>query len=96
MSEHVEHGPSYKDYVMVYVSLAVLTGLTVAIAYTGLGHGLKTFIAFAVATVKTILVASVFMHLRFEPRTIVIFAIVPVALAIMFILAISPDIANAG
>lgn len=92
MTEHVRHGPSYKDYVMVFVGLAVLTSITVAMSYSNLGEGLKMFFAFAIATVKTLLVASIFMHLRFEPRLILIFAVTPVVLAIFFILAIAPDI----
>jgi caa(3)-type oxidase subunit IV len=92
MQEHVHHGPAYKDYVMVFVGLAVLTLGTVGISYTALGHDVKMFLAFAIATIKTLLVASIFMHLRFEPRTILIFAVTPVALAILFILAIAPDI----
>lgn len=92
MTEHVRHGPAYKDYVMVFVGLAVLTTITVALSYSGLGEGLRTFLAFTIAVVKTLLVASIFMHLRFEPRFILLFAVTPVALAILFILAIAPDI----
>jgi caa(3)-type oxidase subunit IV len=92
MKEHVHHGPAYKDYVMVFVGLAVLTLGTVGISYSSIGEGMRHFLAFAIATVKTLLVASIFMHLRFEPRTLLIFAVTPVALAILFILAIAPDI----
>jgi cytochrome c oxidase subunit 4 len=92
MTEHAKHGPSSKDYVMVFVGLAVLTGVTVGISYSGLGEGLKTFLSFAIATVKALLVALLFMHLRYEPRTIVVFAVTPVLLAVLFIVAISPDI----
>ena len=97
MTEQIHHGPSYKDYVMVFVALAVLTSMTVAISYSGfLGDKLKEVLAFTIATVKALIVAMLFMHLRWEPRTIVIFAIVPILLAIMFILAIAPDVGVAG
>ena len=92
MTEHEHHGPTTKNYIMVFVALAVLTTITVLISYSPLGAGTKEFFAFAIATIKTLLVASIFMHLRFEPRTIVIFAISPVLLALWFILAIKPDI----
>lgn len=92
MTEHTHHGPAYKDYIWIFIGLAVLTGLTVLISYTGLPHGLKLFLAFAIATVKTLMVATIFMHLRWESRIIVIFAVTPVVLAVMFMLAISPDI----
>lgn len=96
MSDHAHHGPSYKDYLMIFLSLTVLTTVTVMIAKSGLGEGLKEFLAFFIASIKTILVATIFMHLRFETKTIVIFAVSPVVLAIAFILLISPDIGVAG
>lgn len=88
-----EHGhPTYKLYVTVFIILAVLTAVTVLLSKTGMGDGTKIFLAFTIASVKTVLVATIFMHLKYETKTIVIFATVPVVLAIMFILAIAPDI----
>ena len=92
MEEHGHHGPSYRNYLMIFMALAILTGLTVLISKTGLGQGTKTFLAFTIASVKTLLVATIFMHLKFEKSTLVVFAIVPIVLALLFILAISPDI----
>ncbi|MEE9270962.1 MAG: cytochrome C oxidase subunit IV family protein [Candidatus Krumholzibacteria bacterium] len=92
MTEHAKHRLSSKDYVMVFLGLMVLTGLTVALSYTGLGEGMRTFLAFAIASAKALLVALLFMHLRFEPRPIIIFAVTPVVLAVLFILAISPEV----
>ncbi len=91
MSEHA-HGPSYKDYIMIFIGLMILTTATVLVSYTGLSEGMKTFLAFAIASVKALLVALIFMHLRYEKSTIVIFAVAPVLLAVLFILAISPDV----
>ena len=96
MSDHAHHGPSYKDYLMIFVGLAILTTTTVVIANSGLGERSKEFLAFLIASVKTLMVATIFMHLRFETKTIVIFAVSPVVLAIAFILLISPDIGVAG
>ena len=50
------------------------------------------FLAFTIATIKALLVAVIFMHLKYENRILTIFAVVPVILAILFIVAISPDI----
>ena len=92
-----EHGhPSYKDYIWIFTGLAILTGTTVVISYTGLSEGMKEFLAFAIATVKTLMVATIFMHLKFESRWVVVFAVAPVVLAIFFIMAISPDIGVVG
>jgi len=91
MSEHA-HGPSYKDYIVVFSGLIVLTTMTILISYTGLSESMKMFVAFAIASVKVLLVALIFMHLRYEKSTIVIFAVTPILLAVLFILAISPDV----
>ena len=92
MAEHEHHGPSTKNYIMIFVALAILTTMTVLISYTSLGAGTKAFLAFSIASIKALLVALIFMNLRFEPRTIIIFAVSPIVLAIWFIMAIRPDI----
>ncbi len=88
--------PTYKNYVSIFVALIVLTTATVAISKTGLSEGVRMFLAFAIASVKTLLVATIFMHLKYEKKTILIFATVPILLAIFFILAISPDVGVVG
>ena len=92
MSEHAKH-PSTQTYLMVFAALMVLTTITVAISYAGLSMKLSLFLAFSIATVKALLVASLFMHLRYEPRTILIFAVTPLVLAALFMFAIAPDVA---
>ncbi len=92
MNEHAKNGPSTMNYVMVFVSLTILTALTVALSYTSLGEGTKEVLAFVIASFKAILVALIFMNLKYESPVIAIFAIAPVVLAVLFILAISPDI----
>ena len=94
MPEHTHHGPSYRSYLTVFAGLMILTGLTVALSYSGLTHGTRTFLALSIALSKAGLVALIFMHLKFEKRILAIFAVAPVLLAIVFILAIAPDIGN--
>ena len=91
---YTHHGPSYRNYVVVFLGLMVLTAITVAMSYSGLSHEVRTFLAFVIAWTKACLVALIFMHLRFEKRTLAIFAVAPVILAIFFIIAIAPDIGN--
>ena len=57
-------------YVMVFVALAVLTVVTVAISYIDLPTGLAISVALVVATVKAGLVAGYFMHLLSEEKVI--------------------------
>ncbi len=57
-------------YVMVFVALAVLTVVTVAISYLQLPTALAITVAMVVATVKAGLVAGYFMHLISEQKVI--------------------------
>ncbi len=60
-SEGKHLGPA--QYVMVWVALLVLTGVTVAVWKTDLSLGARVAVALLVATVKAALVAVFFMHL---------------------------------
>ena len=67
-SEEIKH--HVKTYVIVFVALAFLTIVTVAISYLDLGVGASVALALVVASVKGALVASYFMHLIDEKITI--------------------------
>ena len=66
--EEIKH--HVKTYVIVFVALAFLTVVTVAISYLDLGVGASVVLALGVASVKGALVASYFMHLIDEKITI--------------------------
>ena len=59
-----------KIYITVFVGLAVLTVLTVAVSYFHMPVALAILVALAIATFKGSLVAAVFMHLRAERKLI--------------------------
>jgi cytochrome c oxidase subunit 4 len=63
-AEAHEHG-GVAIYTRTLIGLLILTALTVGAAYINLGSG-NVVIALAIATVKAILVALFFMHLRWE------------------------------
>ncbi len=67
MSDHhdVYHVTPFKTYMGVFVSLLVLTILTVWVATIDFG-ALNAFVAFGIATVKAGLVLLYFMHLKYE------------------------------
>ncbi len=62
--------PHVRVYVMVFVALAVLTVVTVAISYLHLPTVLAISVALVVASVKAGLVAGYFMHLVSEEKVI--------------------------
>lgn len=59
-------------YFTVFGSLALLTVLTVAVASLELAMGAAVVLALAIATLKSSLVASFFMHLVTEKKLILI------------------------
>jgi len=73
-----------RKYVMVFVALAVLTVVTVAVSYLDLSTGPAVALALVIAAIKGSLVAAYFMHLIAEES--LIYAIL--ALTAIFFLAL--------
>lgn len=69
---HTEHSNGYTIYVIIWLSLLVLTGLTVAVAGIDIGE-LTIPAALLIASVKAYLVLTIFMHLRNESKTFTVF-----------------------
>lgn len=70
MSDHDEHRPNVKLYLMVFAALLVLTVLTVGASYLQLPHVPAIILGLLIAAVKAGLVAAFFMHLKGEHRLI--------------------------
>ena len=80
---HLEHKHGYGIYILVWLGLLTLTGVTVAVAGINLG-GLTIASALIIASIKAYLVLTIFMHLRIEQTAFRIFVIVA-----LFFLAVS-------
>ena len=87
---------SYKHYVLVWVTLVILTGMTLSAAGMELG-GWTVLIALAIAGTKSGLVLNYFMHLRSE-RLLIFKVIIPLVMAVflVFILLTFSDLAFRG
>lgn len=86
MSQHVI---PQKVYYLVFVTLILLTLVTVDVAFYNLGF-LSLFIALGIATVKATIVAMYFMHLRYNLKLTWLFAGAGLLwLFIMFVLTIA-------
>jgi cytochrome c oxidase subunit 4 len=64
MSQHVI---PQRIYILVFVTLLLLTLVTVDVAFYDAGW-LNLYIALAIATCKALLVILFFMHVRYSPR----------------------------
>ena len=65
MSEEHAHIVPYKTFMIVWIALLFLTGITVWVAQYNLGP-LHIWVALGIATVKSSLVVAVFMHMKYE------------------------------
>jgi len=65
---------SVRTYVVIWVSLLILTLTTTGVAFIDLGGEWNTLTAIAIAVVKTVLVVLYFMHLRYSSRLTWVFA----------------------
>lgn len=63
-----------KTYYLVFAALLALTLVTAGAAFVDLGAQWNNLAALAIATIKAILVATYFMHLRHSPRLTLLFA----------------------
>ena len=68
---HENHIIPYKTYLMVLISLLILTVVTVAAARVDFG-ALNAYIAMLIASVKAALVLLYFMHLKYDDRSYVV------------------------
>jgi cytochrome c oxidase subunit IV len=88
------HVISPVTYLIVYVVLLVLLGLTVAVTYLHLGP-LGTLIGLSIAVVKALVIILYFMHARYSSRLTQIFAAAAFAgLAIMIGLTLNDYISR--
>jgi len=84
-----ENSHGYGIYVLVWLGLMALTGLTVAVAGINIG-GLTVATALIIASVKAYLVITIFMHLRSERTVFKVFlSVAAFFLIITFILLFS-------
>ncbi len=67
---------AYRTYIIVWIALLILTGVTWGVSYVNLGMG-NVAVALLIASVKAALVALFFMHLRHENRLVWAFALFP-------------------
>src|SRR2546422_230818 len=76
------------NYILIWVYLAVLTAAELALAFElPISRNLKLLLLLFLAVWKAALVGLFFMHLKFERWNLRIMAIIPLPLAVIFILA---------
>lgn len=79
MSKDKEHISSYKDHLLILITLIVLTVITVAITSVEL-NAFNTAAALLIATIKAALVLLYFMHLKFDNKIYLVMTVLVILL----------------
>ncbi len=88
---HITH--SYGIYVLVWLGLLTLTAITVAVAGINLGS-ITIATALIIASIKSYLVLTIFMHLRVEQKAFKVFVIVALFFIIVSFTLLFADFSN--
>jgi cytochrome c oxidase subunit 4 len=84
MAEHHEqHSLSYKQYFVTWVWLLVLTALALGLGYTNINEKLKAFLLVCTTLAKILVIAAMFMHLRYERLNLILITFAPLILALI-------------
>jgi cytochrome c oxidase subunit 4 len=77
----------HPNYIAIWIYLAVLTAVEVGFAMIGaLPRNLLITGLIVLAVWKALLVALYFMHLRFEPKRLLIIVLAPLPLAVIMVM----------
>jgi len=91
----IEQKHNYGIYILVWLALLILTALTVTVS--GINFGAITVAtALVIASVKSYLVLTVFMHLRSEMRAFRLFVVVALCFIIICFVLLFADYSFLG
>lgn len=84
MTEEHTHIVPYKTFLIIWIALLILTGVTIVVAQYNLGP-LNIWVALGIATLKAGLVVAVFMHMQYENRLFKLSLLTALAILAIFI-----------
>ena len=88
------HAPNRKEYMVIFLVLAVLTAIEVAVAQIpGIGKGLLTLALVSLAVTKAAFVGLFYMHLKHETRILKVSIAIPLAMPAVYALVLIADAA---
>ncbi|HET6419297.1 MAG TPA: cytochrome C oxidase subunit IV family protein [Geobacteraceae bacterium] len=86
---------AYRNYIIVWAALLVLTFITWRVSFIPLGL-LNVTVAMIIASLKASLVALFFMHLRYENKLVWAFALFPLGFLSLIIFGTLVDVFYRG
>ena len=85
MGSTVEH--KHPNYIAIWIYLAALTGVELAVALLKFLPRHALILALIILAIwKALLVALYFMHLKFEPKKLLIVVLAPLPLAVILVM----------
>jgi caa(3)-type oxidase subunit IV len=73
----------YRQYAVTWGWLLVMTLLALGLGYAPMPEGLKALLLVGITLAKIFLIASIFMHLKFEKMNLVLLTFSPLVLALI-------------
>ncbi len=83
-----EHPIAHPNYWVVWAALAALTLVELGVAFLPWSRQVIVLLLIGLAVWKAVLVALYFMHLRFEKNRMRIFALAPLPLTVIIVIAV--------
>ena len=81
--DHEQHSINYKLYITTWVWLLVLSAAALGLGYAPINERLKAFLLVCTTLAKIVVIATIFMHLKWERLNLVLLTFVPLILAII-------------
>lgn len=94
-SETHEHSNKESYYIKIWAILLVLLGVSIVGPFAGI-RALTLLTAFGIAIVKAVIVASEFMHLRFERKYMIYMLLTMLLLMGVLYFGVAPDVMTGG
>jgi cytochrome c oxidase subunit IV len=91
MAEEHEHSIPYKTYLMTWFWLLVLSLLALGLGYAPINEKLKALLLVCTTLAKILVIAAIFMHLRYERLNLVLLTFAPLILAIVLFAFTFPE-----
>ena len=91
MTEEHEHSISYKTYIWTWFWLLVLSLLALGLGYAPINERLKALLLVCTTLAKILVIAAIFMHLRYERLNLVLLTFAPLVLAIIMFAFTFPE-----
>jgi cytochrome c oxidase subunit 4 len=91
MAEEHEHSITYKTYLWTWFWLLVLSLLALGLGYAPLNERLKALLLVCTTLAKILVIAAIFMHLRYERLNLILITFAPLILAVILFAFTFPE-----